>query len=80
MILLVDSNVAYLVIPKVKSRVVGYFQLSDYSKLIPYLTLNSAILVECKALCYIVSSVVETETAGIKARAKSKQSPEAHRV
>ena len=65
MILLIDSNATYLVIPKAKSRVAGYFQLNDDSKRIPYLTVNRAILVKYKALYHIVSSAAEAETAGI---------------
>ena len=60
-VLLVDSNAAYLVMLKVKSRTTGYFQLLDYLKRVPY----SAILVECKALKYVVISVVESKTEGV---------------
>ena len=65
MILLVDSDTAYLVMPKVKSRIAGYFQLNDYSKRVPYPKLNRAILVECKTLKHIVLLATEAKTVGI---------------
>jgi len=63
--LIVNSNTVYLVMPKAKSRIAGYFQLNDDPKQVPHLILNSTILVECKVLCYIVSSAVESETTRI---------------
>ena len=65
MILLIDSNTAYLVIPKAKSRVVGYFQLNDDPKQIPYPIVNGVILVKYKALRYVVLSATKAETARI---------------
>ena len=63
MILLVNSNTTYLVMPKAKSRVAGYFQLNNDSKRVTYLKINSAILVECRVLKHVISSVVEAKTA-----------------
>ena len=65
MILLVDSNVAYLVILNAKSRIVGYFQLNYHSHHVLHPSINRAILIEYKALKYIVLSAVEVERAGI---------------
>ena len=65
MILLVNSDAAYLVISKAKSRIVGYFQLNDHPKRVLHLKINRTILVECKALKYIVLSATEAETVGI---------------
>ena len=44
-----DSDDAYLVAPKAKYRVGGYFYLSDntQSTTIPHLSLNTSIHVEC---------------------------------
>ena len=65
MILHVDSDAAYLVEPKAKSRVAGYFYLSDHPNITQHPTLNGAILVECKTLRHVVSSSAKAEVAGI---------------
>ena len=63
--LVVDSDAAYLVMPKAKSRIAGYFQLNDDPNRVPHPTINGAILVECKTLKHVVSSAAEAETAGV---------------
>ena len=50
MVLHIDSNAAYLVLPGAKSRIAGYYYLSDYSNKTTHPFLNSAILVEYKTL------------------------------
>ena len=65
MILHVDSDAAYLVAPKARSRVAGYFHLSDHPNITKHPKLNGAILVECKTLRHVVSSAAEAEVAGI---------------
>ena len=50
MILHVDSDAAYLVAPKAKSRTSGYFYLSNNPCCTQTPSLNGAILVECKIL------------------------------
>ena len=65
MVLHIDSDAAYLVAPKAKSRVAGYFYLSDHPNITSPPQLNGAILVECKTLRHIVSSAAEAEVAGI---------------
>ena len=65
MVLMVDSDVAYLVIPNAKSRIAGYFQLNHHPKCILYPDVNGAILIECKALKHVVSSAAEAEIAGV---------------
>ena len=65
MILRVDSDTAYLVMPNAKSRIAGYFQLNHHPHRVPHPSINGAILVECKALKHVVSSAAEAETAGI---------------
>ena len=48
MCLYIDTDAAYLVAPNSKSRVAGYFYLSDHSNNIKYTpTFNAAIHVEC---------------------------------
>ena len=63
MVLTIDSDAAYLVAPKARSRIAGYFQLNSGLSS-PHLT-NGAILVECKTLRLVVVSSAEVETAGI---------------
>ena len=51
MILYVDSDVAYLVAEKAKSRIAGYYYMSNKdNKKVPTSPLNGAIRVECKLL------------------------------
>ena len=58
-----DSDAAYLVAPKARSRIAGfyYFKNNKQNKQIP----NHPILVECKCLKHIVSSAAETETGAL---------------
>ena len=66
MILHADSDAAYLVLPGAKSRLAGYFHLSNASannKPEPFL--NGATHVECKALRHVVTSAAEAEIAGL---------------
>ena len=67
MILHLDSDAAYLVAPKARSRIAGYFYCGNtYTKNItPNSTLNSPIHIECKLLKHVVASAVEAETAGL---------------
>ena len=65
MVLAIDSDAAYLVIPKVKIRITRYYQITNYQSKINKLQLNSTILVECKALEHIVLSFTEVKTAGV---------------
>ena len=57
--LLLDSDAAYLVAPKAKSRVAGYFYLSTKSG---QPTLNAPIHVECALLKHVISSAAEAQT------------------
>ena len=59
MILHIDSNAAYLVAPKARSRVAGYFHLSDHPSK-QHANLNGVIHVECKTLRHVVSSAATT--------------------
>jgi hypothetical protein len=65
MVLRVDTDAAYLVMPKSRSRIAGYFYLGQLKhKPIPTV-LNGAILVECKTLRHVVASAAEAEVGGI---------------
>ena len=65
MILNVDSDAAYLVQPQAKSRIAGYFHLSNLPTPTQHPTVNGAILIECKTLRHVVASAAEAETAGV---------------
>ena len=62
MVLRVDSDAAYLVAPKARSRIAGYFYLSSLEDEPP---LNGAVHIECKTLRHVVASAAEAETAGV---------------
>ena len=60
MILYIDTDAAYLVLPKARSRLAGYFYISNTTK---SNTLNGVILIECKTINHVVSSTAEVETS-----------------
>ena len=64
----IDSDAAYLVAPKAKRRVVGYFYSSNKS-IQP--TINAPVHVEFALLKHVVSSAAEAETGGISHNARS---------
>ena len=61
----IDSDAAYLVAPKVRSRIVGfyYFKYAPNGKILT--SLNQPILIECHCLQHVVSSAAEAETAAL---------------
>ena len=60
MILHVDSDAAYLIAPRAKSRISGYYYLSNAAR-----TLNNPpFYVLYKLLRHVVASAAESETAG----------------
>ena len=69
MVLHVDSDAAYLVLPGARSRIAGYYFLS--SKINPEQLgtvepkPNGLILVECRTLNHVVASAAEAETGGL---------------
>ena len=65
MVLHIDSDAAYLVALKAKSRIAGFYYLSNHPTKTDTPTLNGAIHVECKTLRHVVASAAEAETAGI---------------
>ena len=58
MILLTDSDAAYLVLPNAKSRAAGYYYLSKLGINPP---LNGPIWIECRTLPLVASSAAEAE-------------------
>ena len=67
MILYVDSDAAFLVAPKARSRVAGFYYCGDsYTKnTTPHSKLNGAVHIECKTLKHVVISAAEAETGGL---------------
>ena len=64
-ILLIDSNAAYLIMPQAKSRIADYYYLSNYPEKTPHPAINGTILVECKALRHVVFTSTEATNAGV---------------
>ena len=65
MVLHVDSDAAYLVAPKARSRIAGYYYLSHHPATTSTPSLNGLVLVECKTLRHVVASAAEAEIAGV---------------
>ena len=63
----VESDAAYLVLPKARSRFAGYYHLtSKFSKTSTKPPpLNAPVLIECKTIRRVVSSAAEAELAGL---------------
>ena len=68
MLLAIDSDAAYLVMPKARSRLAGYFRLLDRNRTYKH---NGAILIECRTIRNVVSSAAEAETHGVFNNAKT---------
>ena len=66
MILYVDSDAAYLVLPKARSRAGGHFYLGQQPPSLPHKPIttfsNGPVLTICKGLRHVVSSAAEAET------------------
>ena len=65
MILNVEKDAAYLVLPKAKSRLAGYYYMGYNRQAQTTREVNGAILVECKTIDHVVASAAEAETAGL---------------
>ena len=65
MILKVDSDAAYLVLPKSRSRIARYFRLENKPPQLKNTRPNGPILIECKTLRRVVTSAAEAETSGV---------------
>ena len=66
-ILLSDTDSAYLVLPGATSRIAGYYFLAQHPPEygVPTPTINGSIHVECKGLKHVIVSAVESETGGL---------------
>ena len=65
MVLHIDSDAAYLVLPKARSRIAGHFSMGSPNLSQPNTTPNGAILIECKTLRHVVASAAGAEVGGI---------------
>ena len=68
--LMIDSDAAYLVLPKARSRIAGYFRLANIPTSPFKYKDNGAILIECHTLRDVVTSAAEAETKGVFQNAK----------
>ena len=59
MVLHIDTDAFYLVLPNAKSRIAGYYFFKTDNDI-----LNAPIHIECKTLKHVVSSSAEAETGG----------------
>ena len=71
MILEIDSDASYLVLPKSRSRYAGYFRLLHHHNTPNRHIHNGAILIECKTIRHVVTSAAEAEMKGVFQNAKS---------
>ena len=70
--LYIDSDAAYLIAPKAKSRISGFYYLSNIcQETKPQPKLNGPVLVECRLLQHVVTSAAKAETAGLFYNAQS---------
>ena len=67
MILYINSDAAYLVLPNARSRYAGHFYLSNKTQnpTCPRLPRNNPIHTECKGIHSVVASAAEAETTGV---------------
>ena len=61
----VDSDAAYLIAPKARSRIAGYYYFKKDKNNNDFTLPNHPILIECKCLTHVVSSAAEEETGGL---------------
>ena len=68
MVLHVDSDAAYLVLPHARSRIAGHYFLSDTpppNPTLPNPSPNGPLHTECRTLRNVVTSAAEAETGGL---------------
>ena len=65
MVLNIDSDAAYLVLPRARSRLAGHFFLSTPGSPTRVAPPNGPVLTECKTIRHVVSSAAEAETAAL---------------
>ena len=70
--LYVDSNAAYLIAPKARSWIAGYYYFKKDKNNKDFKTPNHPILIERKCLTHVVSSAEEAETGRLFLNAQNK--------
>ena len=65
MCLHVDSDAAYLVLPRARSRLAGHYYLSDDPQNARTPAPNGPILTECRTIRHVVASSAEAETSAL---------------
>ena len=65
MVLHVDSDAAYLVLPEARSRMAGHYFLSTDPTLTRTILPNGPILTECRTIKHVVASSAEAETSAL---------------
>ena len=63
MILHIDSDAVYLVAPRAKKRIVGYYYLSDFLHPLNFLKDNAPVHVVCELLRHVFALAAKFETA-----------------
>ena len=64
-LLWVDNDATYLIVPEAKSWIAGFYHLSEDPNKTNHPILNGPINIECLLLCQVVSLAVEAEIAGL---------------
>ena len=65
MVLYINLDTVYLVMPKARSRIAGYRHLSHHTKSTSSPILNGPVLIICKTIIHVVASAVEVEIEGL---------------
>ena len=65
MVLNIDFDAAYLVLPKANSRIAGHYHLSTKPTASTSPPPNGPILVECRTLRHVVTSAAEAEVSAL---------------
>ena len=59
MVLMIDTNATYLVMPKTWFRIAGYYYIRNKPNAKPHPELNGAMIIDCKTLNPFVASTTE---------------------
>ena len=70
MVLEIDPDALYLVMPKAHSRYAVYFRFLKEKDTPSRHVHNGAVLIECKTIRYVVTSTAEAEMKGVFQNAK----------
>ena len=65
MVLHIESEAAYLVMPKAHIRIAGYCHISNHLQYTNTPTLNGPLLIECRTIRSVVASSAESKIEGL---------------